>query len=275
MKRLVLLGIAAMPLVAIQQSSLANVIFSDGFENYTADPSGNLNGAGDYDPTGALPGWDVILEGGVVDGTSGAENTVKVMANSTNTPSKTGNNALWFQPLKQGAAMKYLPAAQQGTKTTIDFDVFTNAYQVGFEVDLDNAQTQALTTGNSVGGILSAVPGGAHTFQTWNGTSWSANYTDVANAMDYAAWNHVTIVADFTAQTYNVTVDGQSTGPVAFASTQSSIQRISFYSGSQTADSWGIDNVEVTSNLVPEPTSAAIVLLSLIPLLGHRRRRSA
>jgi hypothetical protein len=38
MNRVLLLGIAALPMLAVQQASQATVLFSDGFENYAAAP---------------------------------------------------------------------------------------------------------------------------------------------------------------------------------------------------------------------------------------------
>jgi hypothetical protein len=237
-------------------------------------PPSYYDGSGDFDPTGALPGWDFVVEGDAGLNTGGNQKRLQVV--NASWAAASGNNGLWTVPIGGSAyADKYLSTATQGTETTLTFDWDVKAEGT----NADNLTTQFAAYNDTSTAFTNAVWQLAMDTGSTNINYWDPNTNSYQGIPELAGkftgnvWRHMNVTVDLVAQTYVVTYDGTSSSALPFVSSQSTIQKFETYTATNSS-SWatGIDNVLIQSIAVPEPASAALAMVGLIPLLRRRSR---
>ena len=245
------------------QPNYGRVIFQDDFQDQLAVaesyPSGTLDPnappIGDAWVIDEGAGNGVILVTDITDPTNACLAINKNAANTAIAPFSVGDQN-WIE--------------SQGN-LTVDFDVrgYTSGGFPPFEVGGYNSP--AARDNANAAFVLRADQASPYKLLYYDPTSSSFLGTGINFTAQ--AFQPMSIVADFDAQTYDVFLHGQSVTGLPFASTQGTIQNVQFTSYAGVGSVMNLDNILVTTT-VPEPATMALVGAGLLALVRRRKRQA-
>lgn len=256
-------------LTAVAPQALATVVFSDDSENSTVGviPNTTDPNPGTWDYTSNDPSSKVLTKSGAsADGPTAAASGSNYLMIGRGDAGTTANVGAMLDQTVDASTYDLHASFDMWNENTFQYQ----STGIGFMSQLE-AQPWAAAgsvlkgpiyvgdrTGNGVSGLYynSMVP-----------DAW----VDTGLTLNNGAWNAMMIDWDAGTSTMTIGVNG-STVVVTAAGTATSIERLQFFPAGGNCQAF-YDNLVITTNQVPEPSTLALLVTGLLGLLACARRK--